>query len=101
MPHVVTDNCHLCRFTECVTVCPVRCFHADEARLYIDPDVCIDCGACVSLCPVHAISDAFDLDDEGDAWIARNREAAVRLPVVGERQPPLPGAEQRRSELGF
>jgi hypothetical protein len=44
MPHVVTDNCHLCRFTDCVAVCPVECFHSDEERTYIDPDVCIDCG---------------------------------------------------------
>jgi NAD-dependent dihydropyrimidine dehydrogenase PreA subunit len=39
MTHVVTDNCHLCRFTDCVAVCPVECFHADEERTYIDPDV--------------------------------------------------------------
>lgn len=101
MPHVVTDNCHLCRFTECVTVCPVRCFHADSARLYIDPEVCIDCGACVPACPVRAIADAFDLDDEGDAWIDRNREAAGRLPLIAERQTPLPGAEARRDALGL
>ncbi|MFZ0650053.1 MAG: 4Fe-4S binding protein, partial [Pseudolabrys sp.] len=54
MPHVVTDNCHLCRFTDCVAVCPVECFHSDEERTYIDPDVCIDCGACIPACPVHA-----------------------------------------------
>ncbi len=47
MPHVVTENCQLCRFTECVAVCPVECFHADAERLYIDPAVCIACGACI------------------------------------------------------
>lgn len=101
MPHVVTDNCHLCRFTECVAVCPVRCFHADDERLYIDPEVCIDCGACVTACPVRAIADAFDLDEEGDTWIDHNREAAARLPVIAERQAPLPGADARRQTLGL
>lgn len=36
MTVVVTDNCQLCRFTQCVTVCPVACFHGDETMLYID-----------------------------------------------------------------
>jgi ferredoxin len=44
MTYVVTDNCQRCRFTDCVTVCPVACFHGDEAMLYIDNEVCIDCG---------------------------------------------------------
>ena len=55
MPFVVTDNCVGCRFTYCVSVCPVDCFHGDEQMLYIDPGVCIDCGACEPQCPVHAI----------------------------------------------
>ena len=54
MTFVVTDNCQRCRFTDCVTVCPVDCFHADKDMLYIDPDECIDCDACVEACPVDA-----------------------------------------------
>ena len=60
MSHIVTDNCHLCRFIDCVAVCPVECFHADDERTYIDPDVCIDCGACIPACPVRAIYDIID-----------------------------------------
>ena len=55
MATIVTDNCDLCRFTDCVTVCPMVCFHADDKMLYIDPVVCIDCGACTPVCPVRAI----------------------------------------------
>ena len=47
MTTVVTDNCNGCRFTDCVAVCPVECFHYDDNMLYIDPDVCIDCSACI------------------------------------------------------
>ena len=65
MPHVVTENCQGCRFTDCVSHCPVECFHADGEHLDIDPDVCIDCGACESVCPVSAI---FPEDAVPDKW---------------------------------
>ena len=64
MTFVVTDNCQRCRFTDCVTVCPVDCFHADKDMLYIDPDECIDCGACEPECPVEAIFYEDDLPEE-------------------------------------
>ena len=45
-------------------VCPVACIHLDagkDRKLYIDPNECIDCGACEPVCPVEAIYDEFDL----------------------------------------
>ena len=63
MTFVVTENCRRCRFTDCVAVCPVDCFHADDEMLYIDPDECIDCGACVPECPVEAIYDESQIPD--------------------------------------
>ena len=65
MTFVVTDNCKRCRFTDCVAMCPVDCFHADDEMLYIDPDECIDCGACVPACPVEAI---YSLDETPQQW---------------------------------
>jgi ferredoxin len=100
MPHVVTENCALCRFTECIAVCPVECFHADAERVYIDPDVCIDCGACIPACPVRAIADSIDLAPENTEWIDANRERSAALPLITQKQPPLPTAERRRAELG-
>ena len=55
MAHVVTSNCVKCRFTDCVEVCPVDCFFPSAEQLVIDPEECIDCGACVPECPVEAI----------------------------------------------
>jgi ferredoxin len=101
MTHVVTEACTGCRFTECVTVCPVECFHGDAERLWIDPVLCIDCGACVPLCPVHAIVDGVDLAPDQMPWLERNRERAAVLPVVAAKVDPLPGAEERRAALGF
>jgi ferredoxin len=82
-------------------VCPVDCFHGDETMLYIDPDECIDCGACVPECPVQAIFDEPDVPEDQQKWIAINAEKAPDLPVVSEKEDPYPGAEERKKELGF
>ena len=68
MPFVITDPCIDTKDTACVDVCPVDCIHPrkDEAEfatatmLYIHPDECIDCGACVPACPVSAIYDSLE-----------------------------------------
>ncbi|MBA4284405.1 MAG: ferredoxin [Xanthomonadaceae bacterium] len=99
MPHVVTDACTACRYTECVAICPVDCFHAADDRLYIDPDGCIDCAACVPVCPVKAIVDAFDLATGSEELIALNRQRSRELPVIDGKSAPLPTAEARRQSL--
>jgi ferredoxin len=101
MTFIVTENCKGCRFTDCVAVCPVDCFHGDEEMLYIDPDECIDCGACVPECPVEAIFDETQLPDDQKAWLQINADRAKNLPVVNEKGDALPGAEERKAKLGF
>lgn len=101
MPHIVTENCTNCRFTDCVSVCPVACFHGDDQRVYIDPVACIDCGSCVSACPVHSIVEDIDLAPEQERWIDINAEQAALFPVIASKQAPLPSAEARRASLGL
>jgi ferredoxin len=101
MTVVVTDNCLRCRFTECVTACPVACFHGDDQMVYIDPDGCIDCGSCIPLCPVKAIYDVVNLPADKARWIQINADRAPRLPIVEEQVNCYPGAEERRAALGF
>ena len=68
MPFIITDPCIGTKDTACVDVCPVDCIHPrkDEAEfaamtmLYIHPEECIDCGACVPACPVAAIYESID-----------------------------------------
>ena len=103
MPYVVTDNCTGCRFTDCVEVCPVDCFWGDDQMLYIDPDVCIDCGACEPVCPVEAIYPEEDLPAEKEKYAAINAERSQADDTVNitETQAPLPGADARKATLGF
>jgi NAD-dependent dihydropyrimidine dehydrogenase PreA subunit len=56
--YVITSACIDVQDQSCVDVCPVDCIHFEEGvdkMLYIDPDECIDCGACEPACPVTAI----------------------------------------------
>ena len=101
MTTVVTENCQKCRFTDCVAVCPVECFHYDDEMLYIDPEVCIDCAACITECPVKAIFEEDDLPEDQHQWIEINATKAIDLPVLLAPMDPLPGAEERKDELGF
>jgi ferredoxin len=101
MPHVVTGNCKDCRFTDCVLVCPVACFHGDEERMYIDPIACVDCAACVPACPVHAISESGELSGEATMWIDINAEKSMATPIIRSKQTPLANAEERKAKLGY
>ena len=55
MAYVVQEACVKCKYGDCVEVCPVDCFFEAEDQLFINPDECIDCSACVPACPVEAI----------------------------------------------
>jgi ferredoxin len=101
MTFVVTDSCRGCRYTDCVTVCPVDCFHADAEMLYIDPVACIDCGACVTECPVEAIFAEGSLPADLEPWLAINAEKSKALPVINQKVPALGTAEERAKALGF
>jgi len=89
MPHIITEPCFGCKNTICVTVCPVDAFREDEQSLWIDPDACIDCGACVPECPVEAIFTDRNVPDKWRHYIEVNAEKAPNLPVITEKQEPL------------
>jgi len=68
MTYIIAEPCIDVRDKSCVDVCPVDCIHPTdgegEPMLYIDPDECIDCGACEPECPVEAIFTEEDLPEE-------------------------------------
>lgn len=94
MTHVVGDACVLCKFTDCVEVCPVDAFHEGPNTLVIDPDECIDCAVCVPECPAEAIFVEEDLPEDQQAYIAINAEMSKKWPVITRSQDPMPDADE-------
>ncbi|MEW4488685.1 Ferredoxin 1 [Thalassoglobus neptunius] len=91
MTHVVAEPCFNCKYTDCVVVCPVECFYEGEAILYIHPDECIDCEACVPECPVEAIFHEDNLPEEWAGYTELNAEMAPQCPVITEKKEALGG----------
>ena len=87
MTFVVTEQCIKCKYTDCVEVCPVDCFHEGPNFLVIDPDECIDCTLCEPECPVEAILSEDDLPEDQQHYLELNAELAQKWPVISELKP--------------
>jgi len=87
MTFVVTENCIKCKYTDCVEVCPVDCFHEGPNFLVIDPEECIDCTLCEPECPVEAIYPEDDLPVGQEAFTELNAELSLEWPVISEMKP--------------
>ncbi len=72
MAYIVAEPCVKCKYTDCVAVCPVDCFYEGANTLVIEPDECIDCGACEPECPTTAIFEEGDLPEKWNVWIELN-----------------------------
>jgi len=97
MAFIVCEPCVKCKFTDCVSVCPVDCFHEGANMLVIDPDVCIDCGACVPECPAEAIFEEDDVPEHWNLYIALNAELSPDWPELTEEKEPLAGAKEAQT----
>ena len=86
MTFVVTEQCIKCKYTDCVEVCPVDCFHEGPNMLVIDPDECIDCTLCEPECPVEAILSEYDLTEEQQHFLELNTELSRIWPVLTEKK---------------
>ena len=80
MAYVIAEPCIGTKDSACVDACPVDCIHPkkdaekfpDADQLFIDPVECIDCGACVPVCPVSAIFAADDLPEKWQSYTEKN-----------------------------
>jgi len=78
MAHVITDSC--IKDLLCVDACPTDCIHPKQdeekfeqaTQLYIDQNECIDCGACMSVCPSNSIFPADELPDDKKDFAEKN-----------------------------
>ncbi len=95
MAYFVTDACIMCKYTDCVDVCPVDCFYEGENMLVINPDECIDCGVCEPECPVDAISSDTDL--QSDHWEGVNEKYSSQWINITEKKDAMQDADKYSS----
>ncbi len=82
MTYVITQPCISVKDASCVDVCPVDCIHPTQSeasfetadQLYINPDECIDCGACEPACPVTAIFEESAVPEDWQQFIKINAD---------------------------
>jgi NAD-dependent dihydropyrimidine dehydrogenase PreA subunit len=76
MAFVITEPCIGVKDASCVSVCPVDCIYTkdEDEMYYINPDECIDCGACAPECPVNAIYIDSDVPDNYKQFVAINAD---------------------------
>lgn len=94
MTFVVLESCIKCKYTDCVEVCPVDCFHEGPNFLVIDPDECIDCTLCEPECPVEAIVSEDEIPPGQENFLELNAELAKEWPVITEAKPPPEDADE-------
>ena len=90
MTYIVVELCVDCKYTDCAAVCPVEAFHELPDRLYINPQTCIDCDACVPECPVEAIFSEATLPEQYADWLELNAEAE-QYPIISMKKEALFG----------
>ncbi|WP_456271161.1 indolepyruvate ferredoxin oxidoreductase subunit alpha [Bacillus sp. AK031] len=74
MAFVITEPCRKEKAADCVMVCPADCIEQGEDQYFIDPSRCIDCGACLTACPVEAIFHEEDLLDEEAIFLEKAKK---------------------------
>lgn len=82
MTFVVTQACVDVKDRSCVQVCPADCIYEGDRMMYINPDQCIDCGACEEVCPMSAIRYDGDLEGSDAQFLDLNAEFFVGLGSV-------------------
>ncbi|MDR2896913.1 MAG: ferredoxin family protein [Propionibacteriaceae bacterium] len=83
MAYVIAQPCVDVKDQACVEECPVDCIYEGERTLYINPDECVDCGACEAVCPTQAIFYEDDLPSEWANYASIAREFFAGMGELG------------------
>jgi ferredoxin len=98
--YIIAEPCIDIKDLSCVDVCPVDCIHEFERILIIDPEECIDCGACEPECPVEAIFPEDALPDKWEPFVKINYAFGEGADVIEPSTRSAPAAVRPRSRLG-
>jgi NAD-dependent dihydropyrimidine dehydrogenase PreA subunit len=95
MTYVIAEPCTDVKDRSCMEQCPVDCIYEGARALYINPDECIECGACEPACPVEAVYYDADLPGELAQAVDSNRDFFAM--ALAGRDEPLgnPGGARR------
>ncbi|MCX6425197.1 MAG: ferredoxin family protein [Actinobacteria bacterium] len=83
MTYIIAQPCIDIKDKSCIEECPVDCIYEGNRMLYIQPDECVDCGACEPVCPVEAIYYEDDVPGAWKEYTAANEEFFVELGSPG------------------
>jgi ferredoxin len=100
MTFLVLESCIKCKYTDCVEVCPVDCFHEGPNMLVIDPEECIDCTLCEPECPVDAIVSEDDIPAGQEKFLELNAELSKEWPVLAQAKAPPDDADDWKDVEG-
>ncbi len=83
MTYVIAEPCVDVMDRSCIEECPVDCIYEGGRMLYIQPDECVDCGACEPVCPVEAIYYEDDVPEQWKDYTKANADFFVELGSPG------------------
>lgn len=94
MTYVIAQPCVDVKDRACVDECPVDCIYEGQRSLYIQPDECVDCGACEPVCPTKAIFPESDLPEKWAEYKTLNADLSKAWPNISEKKSAMPEAEE-------
>ena len=83
MTYIIAQPCVDVKDKSCIEECPVDCIYEGDRMLYIQPDECVDCGACEPVCPVEAIYYEDDVPAQWKNFIEVNSKFFVEIGSPG------------------
>mgnify|MGYP000601181518 FL=1 len=83
MTYVIAEPCVDVKDKSCIEECPVDCIYEGSRMLYIQPDECVDCGACEPVCPVEAIYYEDDVPSQWKQYSEVNTKLFVEIGSTG------------------
>ncbi|MDO1479424.1 ferredoxin family protein [Rhodococcus ruber] len=83
MTYTITEPCVDVLDKACIEECPVDCIYEGGRMMYINPEECVDCGACEPVCPVEAIFFEDDVPEDRAGYTQINADFFAEIGSPG------------------